>query len=143
MTSTKTARARRALAALVFVACAGHIWMVLSGAQGPLLTALYLAMAAICAPCAIRLWERDNSHLLALIGLMAAAMMATHLVIMASSAFMPGTAAGMPGLAASGGSGNLAMLATTALEALVILGVTGLVLTTRPTSSPGRQRRHR
>jgi hypothetical protein len=125
--------ARRSLAGLVLAACAGHLVMVLSGVQSPLLTAAFLAMAVVCAPCAIRLWECDSSRTLGFLALMAGAMLVAHLVIVL-------TPSAMPGMPRWDRPDDLVMLATTGIEALVLLGVLGLALVGRGRRTARRRR---
>lgn len=115
--------ARRGLAGLVLTACAGHVWMAISGGPGTLLTVSSLGMAVVCAPCAIRMWECGSRRLFIVVGAMATAMLVTHMVIM-SARTMPA----MPGM---DHANDLSMLATTAVEALVALGVLGFAVIDR------------
>lgn len=79
------ARVRRAAAVTALVSAALHLVMI--GHAGPFWSAVMVAMALACVPCAVHLWRREAILSWRLIGLMNGIMVAVHLILLAD----PGT----------------------------------------------------
>jgi len=64
------------------VSCATHLWLAATGNHGAWLSALMLALAAVCVPCAVHIWRHSGVAALHQVTAAAVAMAAVHAALL-------------------------------------------------------------
>ena len=112
----------RVCALVTAASCLAHAWLAAGNHHAAWLSALMLAMVAVCLPCALHLWRHSNVAALHRVMASAVGMAAVHtFLLLASGGSAHSHAAAAGGLAESegGGAGESAaavMLLVVALE---------------------------
>lgn len=58
--ATSAALHSRACAVVTAASCLAHAWLAAGSHHGPWLSALMLAMVAVCVPCAVHVWRHSS-----------------------------------------------------------------------------------
>lgn len=131
----------RACAAVTAASCLAHVWLAAGSEHGPWLSALMLAMAAVCLPCTVHVWRHSSVSALRRIMASGVAMAVFHAFLLfapAGSAHRhagSGPAAAAAATAMAGepeGSAAAALLAVIALEITTAFLASTLVARLRP-----------
>ncbi|YCH15200.1 hypothetical protein M1E01_17695 [Arthrobacter sp. D1-17] len=118
--------------------CLAHVWLAAGSEHGPWLSALMLAMAAVCLPCAVHVWRHSSVSALRRIMASGVAMAVLHAFLLLAPAGSAHHHAGSGPAAATAmagepeGSAAAALLAVIALEITTALLASTLVARLRP-----------
>lgn len=132
----------RVCALVTAASCLAHMWLAAGNHHAAWLSALMLAMVAVCLPCALHLWRRSNVAVLQRIMASAVGMAAVHTFLLLASGRSAHSHAAAGGLADSAvGAGEPAavvMLLVIALEMTTAFLAATLVARLRTRGQRGR-----
>jgi hypothetical protein len=117
-------RLRRWITGLALIGVAAHVWVAAVGANSLVMTLVFAGMAALCLPCAVRVWSHDSRRALVLVGINAVGMVAVHAALMVPMSSKHGASPMDRGAhhAQSASTGDTRLVVLTALEASVAGG---------------------
>lgn len=106
----------RICAMVTFVSCGLHLWLAAFGQHGAWVSVLMLALAVVCVPCTVHIWQHSRVGALHRVTLSALAMVALHAVLLLGSGGTGHAHTGVTPPAMTETSGNTQLLLVIALE---------------------------
>ena len=106
----------RACAVMTAASCLAHVWLAAGSHHGLWLSALMLAMVAVCMPCTVHVWRRSSVAALRRIMASGIAMAVLHAFLLLAPAGPAHSHAAAAAAAGPEGSAAAALLAVIALE---------------------------
>ena len=100
----------RLAAVVTAVSCATHLWLAGTGNHGAWLSALMLALAAVCIPCAVHIWRHSAVAALHQVTVAAVAMAAVHAALLLGGGGSGHAHGGHPSSSAGAAPGSSAQL---------------------------------
>ncbi|MFF1881597.1 hypothetical protein ACFVVC_09050 [Pseudarthrobacter sp. NPDC058196] len=92
------------------VSCAMHVWLAAAGTHGAWLSALMLALAAVCVPCAVHIWRHRGVAALHKVTAAAVAMAAVHAALLLGAGGAGHAHGAVPSSSTGAGPGGSAQL---------------------------------